>query len=227
MLVSTFITLASLLAASATPLASRQADVDPNQAAIDTWMDDTSNTTTLVIGTRFYIKEPVDKLDKRDCVPSHFNTNNVDRTGTWWGEWAKVSSCIYNNLGAGEAEFTMSTSQTITQTISGGFNTGLGSAGDMAKVINGNGGLSLGYSWSTAKTTGFSFNCHIPAGKLGSVWQQNLMGWADTAQRRCTRGCGENGCSDWSFGHIDFPLAGGSQTNQNLGCSSGSASGCN
>jgi hypothetical protein len=227
MLLSTLITLTSLLAASASPVGSKPEDIDPNMVEVNAWLDDTSNTTTLVIGSRFYIKEPVDKLDKRDCIPRRWTTNNVDRTGTWWSSWEKVSGCNYNTKSSSTASYNFQTSQTVTKTVSGSFDAGIGSVDGIAKTINGNGGLSLGFSWSTSKTTGFEFTCNINPGDKASVWQQNLMGWADTAQRRCTSGCGEGEwCSDWQFGHIDFPLKGGSQTNQNLGCSSGADSHC-
>jgi hypothetical protein len=227
MLVLAFITFASLLAVSATPLASRQTDVDPNQAALDLWLADTSNTTTLIIGSHFYTKDAASSLDARDCIPGRWSTNNVDRTGTWWSAWARVSGCLYNGASSGSAHYTLTTSQTVTKTVSGSFNLGLASPEDVAKTINGNGALNLGFSWSVAKTTGFSYGCDINARDRASVWQQNLMEWADTAQMRCTKGCGEGTwCSDWDFGHIDFPVTGGSQTNHNLGCSSGSASGC-
>jgi hypothetical protein len=229
MLLSTFLTLTSLLAASASPLSARQAEIDPNQAVVDAWLADTSNTTTLVIGSAFYVKEPQepsDKLDRRECLRERFTRNNVDRTGTWWSSWAKVSGCYYNGLNSGTASRGIQTSQTVSKTISGGFDLGLASAEDISKLINGNAGLNFGYQWTTSKTTAETFTCNINAGDKVSVWQQNLMGWSDTAQQSCVTGCGQGiTCDSWRFGHIDFPLQGGS-TNQNLGCSSGAASNC-
>jgi hypothetical protein len=226
MLVPTFVAFASILATSASPLEVRQEEVDPNQAVVDAWLEDISNTTTLFIGSNFYVKAPANDLNKRDCIPGRYTTNNVDRTGTWWSAWSKVSGCNYNTKSSGSASYAYTTSQTISKTVSGSFDFGLASPEDIAKTINGNGGLNLGFSWSSSKTTGFTYTCNINAGDKASVWQQNLMGWADTAQRHCTKGCGEGTwCSDWEFGHIDYPLNGG-QTNTNLGCSSGSASSC-
>jgi hypothetical protein len=57
----------------------------------------------------------------------------------------------------------------VTKTVSGSFNLGLASPEDVAKTIKGNGALNLGFSWSVAKTTWFSYGCDINAHDKASV----------------------------------------------------------
>ncbi|KAH5607816.1 hypothetical protein HBI55_200020 [Parastagonospora nodorum] len=154
------------------------------------WHADTNDTTTLIIGSSFYTKiDPPPGLDKRDCVGGTHAEANVDRTGHYWSDWSKVSGCQFTGDSSGDSSISIDTSQTITMEVSLNFDPGLSSASSIAKNINADGGLNLGFSWGKSKTTGVSYRCNIPAHSVGSVWQRNLIGWADTAQRRCSMGC--------------------------------------
>jgi hypothetical protein len=228
MLLHTLVCLASALAASATPVSTRHTDNVPNQAALEAWHADINNKTTLIIGSSLYTKIDTSfGLDKRDCVGGTHAESNVDRTGRYWSDWSKVSGCQFTGDSSGDSSISIDTSQTITMQISLDFDPGLSSASSIAKNINAKGGLNLGFAWSESKTTGVSYRCNIPAHSVGSVWQRNLIGWADTAQRRCSMGCGMGpSCGPWKFGHITFPLDVDSPTSRDMGCSTGAAAKC-
>lgn len=99
---------------------------------------------------------------------------------------------------------------------------GLATPGIIAKIVNANIGYSKGHTWSEAKATTDSVACTIPKHSAGSMWQQNLLGFADTAQRSCS--C--DGCTPWKFGRVTSPVDADSSTSRQMGCSTGKKSQC-
>lgn len=231
MLLSTLVGLASLIAASATPLyalSARDTVDEPHQAALDAWLADNNDTATLIIGSRFYTKiAPVSGLNKRDCNPRWWNENNVDRTGQFWSDWTQASGCFWNRDSSASATYSIMTSQTVTRTVSVGFDFNLGTPEGMAQTINGNAALNLGASWSTSKTSSTSTTCNVNPHDVVRVYQRNRMGWADTAQRRCHNGYGlPTQCTNWEFGNIHFFLNRNDPLSWERGCSTGGNAHC-
>lgn len=231
MLLSTLFGLASIMAASATPLyalSARDTVDESRQAALDAWLVDTNDTATLIIGSHFYTKAaPVSKLNKRDCNLRRWTNNNVDPAGQFWSDWTQASGCFWNRDNSASATCTIMTSQTVTRTVLVGFDFSIGSPEKIAEIINSNAALNLGVLWSTSKTTSASTRCNVNPHDVVRVYQRNRVGWADTAQRRCLQGCGVGTqCTNWEFANLHCILNKDDPLSWKRGCSRGANAHC-
>lgn len=153
------------------------------------------------------IEVPSNDSLKRETAQglTYYTQVNVDRTGRWDDCWHTASNCLYGNNAPAGGSASISTSYSRSFSISFGLDAGL--ASNVEGVINGNGGLNLGFQWTKQYTWSISFACNVNSiVQVGQIFAQPHMGWADTATRKCSSGSGGVQCGSWTFGHVDFPL---------------------
>lgn len=186
--------------------------LDYYQACDSTFHVDRSNTTTM------------DKtlVGPRSCTGHTFKQVKVIQTGTWWAPWKPATSCNYCGLSTGACSNTLGWSYTSSSSFSVGFD--LGVEGGVKDSIQGSAGFNLGYTWSTSITESGSVTCNIPAGSVGQVWTQQLMGWSDSEVRTVIYSICGTVYSSWSGKqHADWPLTKDDGTTRAAGCSTGQA----
>lgn len=148
---------------------------------------------------------------------------NVDRTGSW-DECPQVQSpCIRSGLSEAGGGLTVEIRYERSAEIS--FGLSASAVKTIADLITENFGLSLGFVWKEVSSYSQADTCFVnqDVGVAQMFWQLK-MGWADTATRTCQVSpiYGELYCTDWVFGHADYPLESSNGIPaREIGCSAG------
>lgn len=189
------------------------------------FIDNASVGEDFVFANSAYIIDDIIEVPSNDSLKretaqglTYYTQVNVDRTGKWQDCWRTASSCVYGDHAPAGGSATISTSYSRSFSISFGLDAGLTS--NVEGVINGNGGLNLGFQWTKQYTWSTAYGCNVNSDvHVGQIFAQAQMGWADTATRKCSTGSGGVQCGSWTFGHIDFPLKTNGQPALKGGCS--------